>query len=107
NEAEVSALRSLLLDRLIATALALLHAEVHVSGRGVQYDAEPQVEFHRGLPSSAQLPIACRYRSADRFTADFPSRSITMSQNATSTRSNSNGSTALTIRSIAEAPSGM
>ena len=51
--------------------------------------------------------IARRYRSADRLTAALPSRSITMSQNAPYTRSYSNGSTAWTIRSMAEADSGM
>ena len=51
--------------------------------------------------------IALKYLSADRLTAALPSCSITMSQNAPYTRSYSNGSTALTIRSMAEAGSGM
>src|SRR5262249_37904110 len=46
---EVIALRSLLLDRLIAAALAVSQAEVYASGRGIQYDAEPEFDIHRRL----------------------------------------------------------
>src|SRR5262249_58075546 len=53
------------------------------------------------------LSMDRRYRSADRSTTALPSRSITMSQKAPYTRSYSNGSTALIIRSMAEARSGM
>src|SRR5438093_3201064 len=45
-------------------------------------------------------PMARRYRSADRLTTSWPSFAITMSQNAPYIRSYSNGSTALTIRSM-------
>ncbi len=40
-EAEVSTPRPLLLNRPVVTALAVLEAEVHASGRSNQNDSEP------------------------------------------------------------------
>ncbi len=71
------------------------------------YPWEPSFNYWREPDCCHGCPrMAFKYLAADRMIAALPSHSITMSQNAPWTRSNSNGSTALMMRSTAEADSG-